>query len=40
METPLFTGRAVAALAADPEIMKKSGKVRVGASESSSIAVV
>src|SRR5262249_21981043 len=26
-ETPLFAGRAVAALAADPEIMKKSGRV-------------
>ncbi|CAM9828752.1 unnamed protein product [Scytosiphon promiscuus] len=29
METPRFTGRAVAALAADPDIMKKSGKVHV-----------
>lgn len=28
METPSFTGRAVAALAADPGIMKKTGKVR------------
>ena len=26
-ETPLYAGRAVAALAADPEIMKKSGRV-------------
>jgi NAD(P)-dependent dehydrogenase (short-subunit alcohol dehydrogenase family) len=26
-ETPLFAGRAVAALAADPDIMKKSGRV-------------
>ena len=25
-ETPLFVGRAVAALAADPQIMKKSGR--------------
>ncbi|CAN0187919.1 unnamed protein product [Ectocarpus sp. 12 AP-2014] len=29
METPLFTGRAVAALAADPEILKKTGTVQV-----------
>ena len=27
METPFFTGRAVAALAADEGIMKKTGKV-------------
>ena len=26
-ETPLFAGRAVAALASDPKILKKSGKV-------------
>jgi hypothetical protein len=26
-ETPLYAGRAVAALAADPDIMKKSGRV-------------
>eukprot|EP00903_Cladosiphon_okamuranus_P018046 g16607.t1 len=29
METPFFTGRAVAALAADPTILTKSGKVQV-----------
>ncbi|CBN79894.1 Short-chain dehydrogenase/reductase [Ectocarpus siliculosus] len=29
METPFFTGRAVAALAADPEILKKTGKVQI-----------
>ena len=30
-ESPQFSGRAVAALAADPEIMRKSGEVLVGA---------
>ncbi|CAN0010785.1 unnamed protein product, partial [Ectocarpus fasciculatus] len=29
METPFFTGRAVAALAADPDILKKTGKVQI-----------
>ncbi|OCQ92158.1 short-chain dehydrogenase [Oscillatoriales cyanobacterium USR001] len=28
-ETPLFTGRAIAALAADPTIMKRTGKVQI-----------
>jgi hypothetical protein len=27
METPLFVGRAVVALASDPQIMQKSGSV-------------
>ena len=30
-ESPQFTGRAIAALAADPEIMQQSGQVLVGA---------
>ena len=32
-ESPQFIGRVIAALAADPEIMKKSGKVLVAAQE-------
>ena len=32
-ESPQFIGRVVAALAADPDIMKKSGKVLVAAQE-------
>ena len=30
-ESPQFTGRAVAALAADPAVMEKTGQVLVGA---------
>jgi hypothetical protein len=30
-ESPLFIGRAVAALSADPEIMRKSGQILVAA---------
>jgi NAD(P)-dependent dehydrogenase (short-subunit alcohol dehydrogenase family) len=32
-ESPQFTGRVIAALAADPDILKKSGKVLVVAQE-------
>lgn len=32
-ESPQFTGRVIAALAADPNVMKKSGKVLVVAQE-------
>jgi hypothetical protein len=32
-ESPQFTGRVVAALAADPNIMKKTGKVLIVAQE-------
>lgn len=32
-ESPQFTGRVVAALAADPDIMQKSGKILVVAQE-------